>query len=1015
VLRVLHLAVLATSVMAINTDDTFNTGNFIISFHVQQPANHMAYSMNFVEASSLLFLPAALSVTDRLAGASVGMSTANALAEGGMFGEINLSSSTSKAKAGRKGSTQSSSKVDVGATTAAQRGYELSYLSYLLHESLFPEPVPSTLLHARADETPPAAPQLPKCATLLVACLRGCESSLPEDRNTMEFLAVLSERFHLAASADNSVRTKANQSASVEMGTGGGLSVGEDVKHNDSDSISALTPLPHHKKGDGGGDRGGGAVGGEVAVAVRRGHSIKEARDGLGIEISTLESHLGSLPAASAGTVDGKGGSSSSLGNADNPILDAREFLERKLFVLKRFKLFIDSPNSQVLTRHACAPTVPIYIQKWLKSRGVLGITVDEPPTHISRDDDLINSMLAQVPSSKQKKMLIDKEYVVPPWTGHHQPPDDPHLTPVTSLDFPRYYLHMAIPGGHMAVCAAPLDEDIALADTAPDAEKPAPAKPTAFGGLKHCKVFRLDGKTILESHCVFFRLSTTVKLRPLFDEDGKVALVQVNGRHISEETVLHHNDTIRIGAHCVFVLSIPNEAPVEDLGRRPASGLVGDLLGTAGDTSNNHDEPGTESKHVNTFTAMKSLSQIISTPSDRLSGMRWEYCCVAAMQFDFLHVITSLVSQLRHQEHMVVDRSIVEITKKKDLTDIMKLEAYEPLLEDLRDLCMGMLPAHKTAICEALIAVSDVNYWSRDMRRHVQFKLHLEPVPEEADSASGVGPVSGHIPRQYRGLEYGIVIDGRRYMINIRAEMLDDGDCTGRGDSWVWAYTVFVRRYFAMRTMHTCFLSACERDLELLDDLYPASADPFMDPSQPELIGVATFHLDSIFYLCDVRDFMPIVTFKGNKGGLLKMTVRTWIDEVETVPAYICVDKESKLSDFPGRKCIVRFYFESLNDINPALSSDVQIVFNFFHHSGQYRTTRHPARNAEEGDRYPFINSTLVVEQKITPDFIRYVQKKCIELEIWGSRITNRVYAEGEVFQYTQTLPRVGETDVVS
>eukprot|EP00392_Amoebophrya_sp_AT5.2_P019462 g20307.t1 len=169
--------------------------------------------------------------------------------------------------------------------------------------------------------------------------------------------------------------------------------------------------------------------------------------------------------------------------------------------------------------------------------------------------------------------------------------------------------------------------------------------------------------------------------------------------------------------------------------------------------------------------------------------------------------------------------------------------------------------------------------------------------------------------------------------------------------------------------------------------------------PQVPELIGAATLHLDSLFYLCDVKDMLPIVTFKGSRGGLLKMTARTWIDVVETIPSYICVDKESKLTDFPGKKCIIRFYFESLNDINPTLSSDVQIVFTFFCHSGQYRTSRHPARNTEDGDKHPFVNSTIVVEQKITPDFIRYVQKKCVEIEVWGCRLSNAQFSKDEDF----------------
>jgi hypothetical protein len=52
------------------------------------------------------------------------------------------------------------------------------------------------------------------------------------------------------------------------------------------------------------------------------------------------------------------------------------------LFILKKLKQFADSPTS-LRPQHATT----ITIQKWLKSRGVLGIDIEEPDATNNEDD----------------------------------------------------------------------------------------------------------------------------------------------------------------------------------------------------------------------------------------------------------------------------------------------------------------------------------------------------------------------------------------------------------------------------------------------------------------------------------------------------------------------------------------------------------------------------------------------------------------------------------------------------
>lgn len=242
------------------------------------------------------------------------------------------------------------------------------------------------------------------------------------------------------------------------------------------------------------------------------------------------------------------------------------------------------------------------------------------------------------------------------------------------------------------------------------------------------------------------------------------------------------------------------------------------------------------------------------------------------------------------------------------------------------------------------------------------------------------------------------VTFGGRLYECRVLAEIVtgssEDDELYRVGPSgnratrchWWWSISLFLERYSLMQELYCLFLSECGADVSVLDEALVSSGpinDPFIDPPQDELVGVAFLHLDSLQYLLDVTDVLPIFNFNGQRAGSAKVHMRCWIDEIETIPEYISVDKETHITNFLDHKMIVRLYFENLLDIPDSMSSGLYVAFNFFFHGGTYSTSRHCGITTN-----PFLNDAVVIEQTITNDFIEYLKTGSLELEVYGKRI---------------------------
>eukprot|EP00602_Paraphysomonas_sp_CaronLab_P009689 CAMPEP_0185022732 /NCGR_PEP_ID=MMETSP1103-20130426/5438_1 /TAXON_ID=36769 /ORGANISM="Paraphysomonas bandaiensis, Strain Caron Lab Isolate" /LENGTH=1220 /DNA_ID=CAMNT_0027554947 /DNA_START=140 /DNA_END=3799 /DNA_ORIENTATION=- len=892
VLQVLHLGVLSASMLALNTDHCYNPGHIVINLRVVRPSR--VYTITFIEASAMIFLPLSITESDRLSSRCWEINAGNALCQCGLQGGGVVDVFNQ-----RRGKSARSPSAP----------YEHSFLTYLLQDTFM-----------LRGAQPVSASRSQSC--LLIGCLRGMHSCSSDNKATLDLLQTVSEKVQ---GVNNQLR-KSMTTADVQT----------------TESVTSMNQGPA-----------------PAPTTQELLSSLQQEKE-----------FIGDLMQSFAQTRE--------TTNCESHAMHM-SFYKRKEAYIASVQRQLEHPSNSHYESLFLIPA----IQNWLKLRGVIGIKVRK--VELRRTDAEVAAMLL-------RKQESEEEVSDPvPWSMNKVTPDDPFLCPISSLGFCSQFLFLPIPGGHTAVCYKSLESDVLPGEEVEEeGEKKEGNVKLSFPGIKHCKIVCLDGFDVFEKHCVFFRLGSTVKVRPFHDDDGVPAPVRVNGHKISVETVLHDCDVLRLGVGAMFVVRIPGDQSANENGAEPT-------------VDYDVDREVILSEDLEDLYQQGCLDRNVLVENSNLKRGYWDKAVCVCMQESVLNIVSSSIASLNHKKHSALEREIISISKVSELTDDMMLAAYAPPLPHVHSFFSQLSPNVRACICETLLATMYVNCWSHEMKRYVRCEARIVEFPREKG-----GHLSTFVPRQYRGLEDGFIVDGKRYRLVVHVEVLDQGSCTSRGDSWIWSPTIFMQRYFQMRKMYDCFKKKCDGDLDTLDDVYPSALDPFLDPSDAELIGVCMLHLDSLFYLMDTRDTMPIISFKGIRAGSLKMTLRSWIDEVETVPSYISIDKESKLSDFPGQNCIMRFYFESLHDINPQLSSDVQVVFSFFCHSGQYRTSRHPARNMDDGDIHPFINSTVVIEQKITPDFIRYVQKKTIEFEIWGSRITNRKYTE--VQKGDVSTQRIGE-----
>ena len=146
---------------------------------------------------------------------------------------------------------------------------------------------------------------------------------------------------------------------------------------------------------------------------------------------------------------------------------------------------------------------------------------------------------------------------------------------------------------------------------------------------------------------------------------------------------------------------------------------------------------------------------------------------------------------------------------------------------------------------------------------------------------------------------------------------------------------------------------------------------------------------------MLDLDEILPILDSKGDICGSIQVSIRCWINEVEMAPAYLSTDKECRLDDFLDETLIIQFHFESLHDLPKQLCACNKLKFQFFYHTSMYTTPETTAVT-----KNPSLGEPIIIKQSITGDFVDYVQRGYIEIEVWGRKVNKSSELEDCILQ---------------
>ena len=90
-------------------------------------------------------------------------------------------------------------------------------------------------------------------------------------------------------------------------------------------------------------------------------------------------------------------------------------------------------------------------------------------------------------------------------------------------------------------------------------------------------------------------------------------------------------------------------------------------------------------------------------------------------------------------------------------------------------------------------------------------------------------------------------------------------------GSLWHWRKEKFVNRCYIMREIYELFAAGGGG----LPPELSRDQDPFWDPPEPVLVGVANVYLSSLSYLIEFEDAVDCCNFKGKVEGVLQVHIQ--------------------------------------------------------------------------------------------------------------------------------------------
>ncbi len=190
-------------------------------------------------------------------------------------------------------------------------------------------------------------------------------------------------------------------------------------------------------------------------------------------------------------------------------------------------------------------------------------------------------------------------------------------------------------------------------------------------------------------------------------------------------------------------------------------------------------------------------------------------------------------------------------------------------------------------------------------------------------------------------------------------------------GASWLWESNKFVNRSFLMRELYTRYVQEGSAGVT-------KEQDPFWEPSEPVLVGVANVYLAPLSYGVEFDDPVEIRDYKGKTEGIVQVIVKpcdehgNHLDEEDNF-----VEDSSELL---GKPMYLKFCLPYARGLNPKFAKGIQARWDFYGIKGETKIVE-KTTNPEWGFEqvYTF--------QDVSKKFIDFLESGILRIEVWGEQ----------------------------
>eukprot|EP00741_Cyanophora_paradoxa_P015133 tig00020848_g14604.t1 len=512
--------------------------------------------------------------------------------------------------------------------------------------------------------------------------------------------------------------------------------------------------------------------------------------------------------------------------------------------------------------------------------------------------------------------------------------------------------------------------------------------------GKKDAKVPQqvvLAGLNVASEHCIFENTGAGVFLEPV---EGK--RIYLNGKLVKQREKITTGDRIILGTNHVFRFVNPDEAAKKKVARRASTaeggapesleaddGVVdwafaqrelaaaqGTLMTLGVDPAKAEAEKKEmEAKVKDMLEAQQKMAEEKAAAEKRMEDQKRE----AQKKMDELARMKAqrermLQEQLKKEGKIQeMNAKMAELAKQVEAERAAaqaKLEEQARMMEEQQRLFEERQRELERSIAEKRAAADQLQQSAQKESMHISVLeerlFRLIPLVNEMNMVAEQMDKPVHFDIKLIAAVKG---NAAAQDVKVRVTNLETAVST------LWDHDKFMNRVYLIREEFLTFQEGPEYHAP------PPESDPFIDVIDEVPIGTAEVYLQSLFYLIDIDDTVPIVDYKGKHEGDLTIEIK-FADERGQAREV----KAPSFSDaFLGKRLDLLVRVKSARGIPLNASRGVFVRFKFA--GREFRT-----EEAEKTTTAPeWVGASHVTVERVASDFVKWISTEALGFEVLG------------------------------